>query len=574
MPNQPNVGRIDPGSQSIPQWQPSPPKTGKTRRLLKSKLFVLLLAGFIIFGASSAAYFGYYQPNQPENIWTTALNRSSKGYDKLAEYISESRESKGLDITGSFKLSGDIAADGTFEGKSSDDNGDFKGSISAAGVKVNLELKTIKSPGNSPDIYFKLNGLEGLGTLFGGGDSQTTEALNSLNDQWYFIDHTLFDQLAPGTNTSTQITGEDVSSILKAIGDATKEFVFTDNSQKSVLVLKEVVGKERVGDRDIYHYNVGFSKQNLTNYVNKLCENLKSSKLNKFFNGDQSETEQVVNCEGLKLAIGEIDESKTADVWVDLKTKLIHKIRFSYDDKKDDQAGDVEIDPESTNPGKTGYVEIIQNYNGGDTFPLTINFSEDETFEGSDDITTNSGSIQLTLNMETDNIEFTGSYQTKSPSYNSSASFNLSITPLAEEVRVEKPAKSKNLIQLINDVGWLEGFGGELDIPSSRDTERKTDINALHGQIEAFNAQYGYYPTLANINDASWRQTEMVGLDPTALQDPKGSSKSLASSPAKNVYSYQVRPANCNNDAGEYCLTYILTAQLEGGGNYTKESLN
>ncbi|MBX4201527.1 type II secretion system GspH family protein, partial [Candidatus Saccharibacteria bacterium] len=56
----------------------------------------------------------------------------------------------------------------------------------------------------------------------------------------------------------------------------------------------------------------------------------------------------------------------------------------------------------------------------------------------------------------------------------------------------------------------------------ARDTERKTDVNALHGQIEAYSAQNGKYPTLANMNDATFRSTNMKGLDTAALGDPKG----------------------------------------------------
>jgi general secretion pathway protein G len=37
----------------------------------------------------------------------------------------------------------------------------------------------------------------------------------------------------------------------------------------------------------------------------------------------------------------------------------------------------------------------------------------------------------------------------------------------------------------------------------ARDTERKTDVNALHGQIEAYQAQNGKYPTLAGRNSRS-----------------------------------------------------------------------
>ena len=111
----------------------------------------------------------------------------------------------------------------------------------------------------------------------------------------------------------------------------------------------------------------------------------------------------------------------------------------------------------------------------------------------------------------------------------------------------------------------------------ARDTERKTDINALHGQLEAYQAQNGKYPTLANVNDTDWRGLNMKGLDPAALADPNNAaSQALVAGAEVNKYSYVATPANCDNGAagGADCIQYTLTATLEGGGTYEKLSLN
>lgn len=110
----------------------------------------------------------------------------------------------------------------------------------------------------------------------------------------------------------------------------------------------------------------------------------------------------------------------------------------------------------------------------------------------------------------------------------------------------------------------------------ARNTERKTDINAIQGQIEAYFAQNGKYPTLANLNNTdNWRTTNLKGLDPAALQDPSntGNSQTLVAAPATDSYAYAVAPADCNN-AGTDCTGYTLTATLEGGGTYVKAALN
>lgn len=107
----------------------------------------------------------------------------------------------------------------------------------------------------------------------------------------------------------------------------------------------------------------------------------------------------------------------------------------------------------------------------------------------------------------------------------------------------------------------------------ARDSERQTDINAIHGQVEAYYAQNGKYPTGANLDDDTWVSANLKGLDLAALKDPKGSSNDLADAAAANVYAYTVTPSGCDNSATD-CTGYTLTATNESGGTYTKQSLN
>jgi general secretion pathway protein G len=110
-----------------------------------------------------------------------------------------------------------------------------------------------------------------------------------------------------------------------------------------------------------------------------------------------------------------------------------------------------------------------------------------------------------------------------------------------------------------------------------RNTERQTDIKAIHGQVEAFYAQNGRYPTLANLNDATWRSTNMKGLDAEALKDPKATSGTIAATAAANVYSYAVFASDgttaCDNSTND-CAVYTMTATYEGGGTFAKSNLN
>lgn len=105
----------------------------------------------------------------------------------------------------------------------------------------------------------------------------------------------------------------------------------------------------------------------------------------------------------------------------------------------------------------------------------------------------------------------------------------------------------------------------------ARDTERKTDIKAVQGHLEAYWADNAKYPTLTDVNDATFRTTNFKGLDLSAFADPKNAgSQQLCGSPSAYCYGYQVTPAGCDNSTTD-CTNYVLTADLESGTNQTFE---
>ncbi|HSW79577.1 MAG TPA: hypothetical protein VLG47_02260 [Candidatus Saccharimonadales bacterium] len=108
-----------------------------------------------------------------------------------------------------------------------------------------------------------------------------------------------------------------------------------------------------------------------------------------------------------------------------------------------------------------------------------------------------------------------------------------------------------------------------------QDTERQTDINAVDSHLEAFYADQGFYPTLANMNTASWFNENMKGLDPAALQDPQGMSETLVSAPQAKAYAYvsaDDKGEACDN-VKFMCTKFYLTAVLSTGRQYQKTSL-
>lgn len=111
---------------------------------------------------------------------------------------------------------------------------------------------------------------------------------------------------------------------------------------------------------------------------------------------------------------------------------------------------------------------------------------------------------------------------------------------------------------------------------SQRDSERQQDIKELRDGLEGYFAATNHYPTLAELNDTTWRTTHLKAIESTVFQDPSGSNNTLVDTPTEGAYTYSVTSASgtaCGTEDAP-CTQYTLTATLEAGGVYTKGSLN
>jgi len=118
---------------------------------------------------------------------------------------------------------------------------------------------------------------------------------------------------------------------------------------------------------------------------------------------------------------------------------------------------------------------------------------------------------------------------------------------------------------------------------------RKSDINIIESKLEIYYAQNNSseYPSLADLNNPTWRTKNMPALASGSIKDPRWSAAAkactnssgqptFASKPTADCYAYQVTSAtgmSCNNTT-VICVHYTLTALLEGGGTYVQSSLN
>jgi len=115
----------------------------------------------------------------------------------------------------------------------------------------------------------------------------------------------------------------------------------------------------------------------------------------------------------------------------------------------------------------------------------------------------------------------------------------------------------------------------------ARNTERVTDIKATASHLETYNAEKGYYPTEANLNDATFISGELKGLDPAATCDPQatGTNNNVGTPPchfnngtgaltASGQYGYSASPAGCDDTTTGtgLCTAFVLQYFTEGSG--------
>jgi len=389
---------------------------------------ILMVAGLVIFAGVAAAYLGYVVPNKPEHMWNSALVNTGKGYDKLSQFADNLSSIKGSTIDGNFKIGGDTSADGLIKGSSdSNGNGELSGNISAAGMKIDYNFRTIKAANSTyPDVYFKLDGLQGLGDLLGSGNPELTKSINGLNGQWYFIDHSLFSQLRGDSGSANQqISANDIKPVLNAVGNASKQYIFTSDTKKQAIVIRQKIGKETQDGRSVYHYKAGINKANLKAWNQQVCDNLKDTKLFKYFANGEGADQMLKDCKDTS-SIDNIKDSDTTDVWVDTHTKLVHKVRFY-----------------SSQSNKNNYFDIGQDYQGGDEIPFMLGFVSQNSGKGS---------IKLVLNTKTNSLKLSGDASSGSGS-KTNGNFSLNITPNSAPVKVETPTGAKSFVQLLNDMG-------------------------------------------------------------------------------------------------------------------------
>jgi hypothetical protein len=423
-------------NRSAPIEANSPKKQGKK--------WLLLLVLSLIVGGTVAAYIAFFKQESPQGLWNSALSNTAKGYDRLVDYLETENkltDSKGLKVTGDFKVEGQAFVDGSFDLLSYQNNSKFNWDIGFGGGRIKLEGRTVGKDGEYPDAYLKISGVSGLGNLLG-GQSDIGTLVNSIDNQWLAIDHTFFDQLqlqqTGETSEDKNFNKKDLIEILKAIGELNRDYLLSNSSDNRVLEVAKFVGYEDRNDRSTYHYKVTFNKENLKQYVKALEVRLRQTRLIKLL-GEKAYNQYF---EELNNSIdqAEMNDDNSLDVWVDTKTELVRFVRFVEQDQP------------------ANFIEFGLLYDGGDNYPFSIEIS------APDDSTPTRGILKTTLSSDHDRVDFDIDFDFGENDSVNKLTSNFSVEPNNEQVNVEVP---KNAISILELMGTLFG---ELSINSDSES--------------------------------------------------------------------------------------------------------
>jgi flagellar basal body-associated protein FliL len=426
----------------------------------KKSLALLIVLAVVILGGggASAYYFGYY--NNSSYLYSQALSNTGKGYTKLISYLSDQSSTtyKGVTGTGSFKVvDSGTTTDGTIAVNTNGSDSDTTFTVGLGVTRVDVDLRSILTSGDTnPDIYLKANGITGLGALT--ESAQTDQAVNQLNDKWIVIDHSLLDNLQSkvakqsSTPSAAMLTKAQIYSELNSFGSVNQQYLFSTNKSKAVTTVLKTYGKQTIDGHTLYHYEVGFNKANVKQYITAQRNALLASQLGAWIK--QQNYASAVNSEytSLENSANGITSKDTIQVWADINTRMIYKVRIS----------------DQTNPAEN-YIDLGLNYRSGDTFPIFLNAV---TKQGS---ATTTIAFLATLNTQQNTVGISLSAQ---QSGGLSLTANLNVKPTNSPMTITAPQGAEELSQVLDELGLGSLLTTPLSSLSGASTTSTTGSNS------------------------------------------------------------------------------------------------
>ncbi len=424
-----------PPNQPIQQpTQPVPPPQSSASGQKKKRIIIGAVVGVAALVALSlGAVFGLVLPNQPDNVWSTGLSRTGKTVDRLVEEGTTQEKLdayKSSELVGNVEVKtpqGDFKADvgSKYDAKKSDSTLSYKGADQDLSIRVMSDLADGKL---YPDVYFQVNGIAKLGL------DAFVPGVSAYDGKWIAASSDYLATVIPAEAKDAKqdtFTEKDATELVKIVSATTQEYVLTSDKSKAVIEQRSFVGTEKI-DNDITanHYTAGVNIENAKKYCKALIERVMAADAYKRIPGvdaskvEEDKTKALKDCD--ESATKDIKAEDTFDLWIDKKTKLISKARFT--DK--DEAGT--------------YVEVGQTYKKGDVIPVFFKLNSDkDKYTGTLNIEANTkaNTTKMTLKAET-----TGDQKV-------SGTASLELKPFKGDIKVDKPGDSIPLEQVLQQFG-------------------------------------------------------------------------------------------------------------------------
>ncbi len=398
------------------------------------KVAVFSSAAVMLLALGGAGYyFGYYQSSSV--VYSQSLGNTGKAYSKLVDYaaVASAVHFKGYVGDGTYKIkSGDTTTDGKLSFVGDGSNTDTKFDVGLGVTRVNVEVRTFKQAASpTPDSYILASGIKGLGALTGSAELGTT--LDGLDGKWIAVDHTLIDNLtAKATKSSgapTAPTKDQVMDGLRSFGAANQQYVFSTKKATAVTTVVKTYGVETIDGHKTRHYKVAFVKANVKQYISAQKAALKASKLSDWITKNKYQANVDSSFADLQKSADTIKSSDTIDVWSDMGSRVIYKVRVS----------------DKTNAA-TNYIDMGLGHQKGASYPF---FLSSQTGDGS---TTNSGSLIATLDTAANSITLKANIKNTGLSA-SAVDATFTFKPSNTSVKIAKPTGAVNLRDILNQLG-------------------------------------------------------------------------------------------------------------------------
>ncbi len=446
-PQSPAVGPPNAVAPALPEPQPTglggpaaAAPNAPVKRSWKLPLIGLAVLLVVIIG-SLGYYFGYYMNSSV--ILLQSLSNTGKGYSTLADYVSQQSQLgyKGAVGSGSYKFNiGGTSSDGKLGFKSDGTNSDTTFDIGVGITRVNAEVRTIKSAGNTPDIYLKASGIKGLGSFT--GSPQIDNAVNQLDGKWIVVDHTLIDNLESQAASLQSDLGQsqkaaaslpskaEILDEAKSFGQVNQQYVFTTDKSKSITTVLKKYGVETIDGHKVYHYKMGFNKANVKAYITAQRDALKANSLGAWLQKNNDMDGVNATYSSLEKSANSIKSTDTFDLWSDVSHRIVYKVRVS----------------DRVNPA-VNYVDIGLDYKGGSQYPFFVSGQSDgkATGKGTYAILATLDEAKNSLNVE---VKAKSSGQTSG-----TFSLNFTFQPSNAPVKVTAPTGAESLSQVLDQLG-------------------------------------------------------------------------------------------------------------------------